>query len=125
MNGELALLQRLFFILIDNAIKYTPENGVVKVSLHSDGDEAVIDVVDTGIGIAPEDVPHVFDRFWRADKARSRNMGGTGLGLSIAKWIVEKSGGTVRVESTVGHGSTFEVRLPKVENGGREVTPKS
>ena len=74
------------------------------MALHSNSDDAVIEVSDAGIGIAPEDLPHVFDRFWRADKVRSRDMGGRGLGLSIAKWIVEKSGGTLRVESLVGHG---------------------
>ena len=116
VNGEAALLERLFFVLIENGINYTPEHGSVSVALRSSADEVVIEVADTGIGIAPEDLPHVFDRFWRADKARSREMGGTGLGLSIAKWIVEKSGGTIRVESTVGHGSKFEVRLPKLRN---------
>jgi two-component system sensor histidine kinase CiaH len=120
VNGETALLQRLFFILIDNAISYTPENGTVNVSLHTNADYALIDVADTGIGIAEEDLPHVFDRFWRADKVRSRDVGGTGLGLSIAKWIVEKSGGTLSVESVVSHGSKFEVRLPKLQNGERE-----
>jgi heavy metal sensor kinase len=113
VRGESALLQRLLFILIDNAVKYTPENGTVNVSLRSTEDYALIGVADTGMGIAAEDLPHVFDRFWRADKVRSRNVGGTGLGLSIAKWIVEKGGGTLRVESVVGQGSKFEVRLPK------------
>ena len=125
VKGEMALLQRLFFILIDNAIKYTPENGTVNVSLHSNADYALIDVADSGIGIAAEDLPHVFDRFWRADKVRSRDMGGTGLGLSIAKWIAETSGGTLCVESVVGHGSKFEVRLPKLQNGEREVASKA
>ena len=121
VNGETALLQRLFFVLIENGIKYTPENGTVSVGLRSNSDDVVIEVADTGIGIAPEDLPHVFDRFWRADKVRSRDMGGTGLGLSIAKWIVEKSGGSIQVESTVGHGSKFEVRLPKLPDSEREV----
>lgn len=114
VNGESSLLQRLFFILIDNAIKYTPDNGSVTISLRTEEGQAAIDVTDTGIGIAPEDLPHVFDRFWRADKVRSRSMGGSGLGLAIAKWIAEKSNGTVRVRSVVGQGSTFEVRLPIV-----------
>lgn len=122
--GEVTLLQRLFFVLIENGIKYTPERGVVSVSLHSNSDYAVVEVADTGIGIAPEDLPHVFDRFWRADKVRSREMGGTGLGLWIAKWIVEKSGGTIRIESVVGHGSKFEVRLPKLQNAEIEAASK-
>ena len=121
VNGESSLLQRLFFILIDNAIKYTPENGSVTVSLRSDNKDILIDVTDTGIGIAPEDLPHVFDRFWRADKVRSRSMGGTGLGLAIAKWIAEKSGGCIYVESVVSQGSKFEVRLPRVPLFEREV----
>jgi signal transduction histidine kinase len=120
VKSETTSLQRLFFILIDNAIKYTPENGAVDVSLHSDADYVVIGVADTGIGISAEELPHVFDRFWRADKVRSRDVGGTGLGLSIAKWIVEKSNGTLGVESVVGHGSKFEVRLPKLKDGERD-----
>jgi len=116
VTGDSALLQRLFLILIDNAIKYTPDKGAVTVSLQSNGDCAQVQVADTGIGISAEDLPHVFDRFWRADKVRSRDMGGTGLGLSIAKWIVEKSGGTIQVESVIGQGSKFEVKLPKSSN---------
>jgi two-component system, OmpR family, heavy metal sensor histidine kinase CusS len=121
VNGEVTLLQRLFFVLIENGIKYTPENGTVSVALRSSSNDVVVEVADIGIGIAPEDLCHVFDRFWRADKVRSRDMGGTGLGLSIAKWIVEKSGGSIQVESAVGHGSKFEVRLPKLPGSEREV----
>ena len=95
------------------------------VALRSSSDDVVIEVADTGIGIAPEDLSHVFDRFWRADKVRSREMGGTGLGLSIAKWIVGKSGGSIQVESAVGRGSKFEVRLPKLQNIEREVASKT
>lgn len=113
VTSDPTLLQRMLFILIENAVKYTPQNGTVTIYLRADADEVIIDVADTGIGIAPEDLPLIFDRFWRADKVRSREMGGTGLGLSIAKWIVEKSGGTIRVESVVGRGSRFEVRLPR------------
>lgn len=113
VTSDPTLLQRMLFILIENAVKYTPENGTVTINLRAHSDEVIIDVSDTGIGIAPEDLPHVFDRFWRADKVRSRELGGTGLGLSIAKWIVEKSGGTIRVESVVRCGSTFEVRFPR------------
>jgi signal transduction histidine kinase len=106
-------MQRMLFILIENAVKYTPENGSVTLDLRASGNDVIVGVTDTGIGIAPEDLPRVFDRFWRADKVRSREMGGTGLGLSIAKSIVEKSGGTIHVESVVGQGSRFEVRLPR------------
>jgi heavy metal sensor kinase len=122
VSGELTQLQRLFFVLIENGIKYTPENGAVSVSVRSSSDDVVIEVADTGIGIAPEDLPHVFDRFWRADKVRSREMGGTGLGLSIAKWIVEKSGGSIQVESVVGRGSKFDVRFPKLPDSKREAS---
>jgi heavy metal sensor kinase len=114
VSGDVALLQRLFFALIDNAIKYTPENGRVNVTLKVVSDCAVIEVADTGIGIAAEDLPHVFDRFWRADKVRSRATGGTGLGLAIAKWIVERTGGNLQVESAVGQGSKFQVRIPRL-----------
>ena len=105
-------LRRAFLILIDNAVKYTPRGGSVKVSLEKSKDCVLVSVSDTGIGIAKTDVPHIFDRFWRADQARSREEGGAGLGLSIAKWIVEMHHGSIAVESEVGKGSTFRVRVP-------------
>ena len=105
-------LRRAFLILIDNAVKYTPRGGSVKVSLEKSKDCVLVSVSDTGIGIAKTDAPHIFDRFWRADKARSREEGGAGLGLSIAKWIVEMHHGSIAVESEVGKGSTFHVRVP-------------
>lgn len=114
--GDDDALRRLFFTLIDNGIKYTPEGGSVTVSLLSHGTEAWVQVADTGAGIAPDDLAHVFDRFWRADKVRSRGAGGTGLGLSIARWIAERHHGTIEVESGVGAGSTFTVRLPLAAN---------
>ena len=98
--------------LVDNAVKYTPENGTVWIKLHVEDKQAVIRIRDTGLGIANEDLPRVFDRFWRADKVRSRDEGGTGLGLAIAKGITERHGGTIGVESEPGQGSTFSVRLP-------------
>ena len=82
------------------------------VRLSAEGDCVVASVEDSGIGIAEEDQPHIFDRFWRADKVRSRGMGGAGLGLSIAKWIVDRHNGTLHVESKPGQGSTFTVRIP-------------
>ncbi|WP_027893951.1 sensor histidine kinase [Calidithermus chliarophilus] len=110
--GDRDHLKQLVLILLDNAIQYTPEGGEVRLSLHAEGEEARLTVSDTGIGIPPEDLPHVFERFYRADPARSRNKGGSGLGLAIAHWIVERHGGAVTVESQVGRGTTVAVRLP-------------
>jgi signal transduction histidine kinase len=98
--------------LIDNAAKYTPAGGSVAIRLEVRNGLAVASVSDTGIGIAKEDLAHIFDRFWRADKARSREQGGSGLGLSIAKWIVEMHRGSVEVKSELGRGSVFYLRFP-------------
>jgi heavy metal sensor kinase len=105
-------LRRALLILLDNAGKYTPEGGSVRVDLSTDNETAKITVSDTGIGIAPADIPHIFDRFWRADKARSRSQAGAGLGLSIAKWIAETHAGSISVESEFGKGSVFSLRVP-------------
>jgi signal transduction histidine kinase len=105
-------LRRALLILIDNAVKYTPTGGSIKVNLEKSKDFALVSVSDTGIGIARADLPHIFDRFWRADKARSREEGGAGLGLSIAKWIVEMHRGSIDVKSDLGKGSTFNLRVP-------------
>ncbi len=108
-------ISQLLLILIDNALKYTPSGGTVKVALETAMGKkpgVVISVADTGIGIESEYQDLVFERFYRADKARSREEGGSGLGLSIAKWIVQAHGGTIRVESVVGKGSTFIVTVP-------------
>jgi two-component system, OmpR family, heavy metal sensor histidine kinase CusS len=112
VHGDRDALRRLFLILIDNAVKYTPAGGSVVVALRVDDATAVGTVHDTGIGIAPDHLPHVFDRFYRADRARSRAAGGAGLGLAIGRWIAEAHGGVISVESTVGQGSRFSVRLP-------------
>lgn len=100
--------------LVDNAIKYTPERGSVTVRWKSEGRMAVIEVQDTGVGIATAHLERIFERFYRVDKARSRDMGGTGLGLSIVKHLTEVFNGDVDVESRPGAGSTFSVRLPLV-----------
>jgi heavy metal sensor kinase len=110
--GDELSVRRLFMALVDNAVKYTPEHGTVWIQLDIEDKQAVIRIRDTGIGISTEDLPRVFDRFWRADKVRSRDEGGTGLGLAIAKGITERHRGTLRVESQLGLGSTFSVRLP-------------
>lgn len=114
VSGDAQALQRLIFILIDNAIKYNVEGGSVRVLAGCADGHAVCTVSDSGIGIAEEDRHHIFDRFWRADKVRSRGEGGAGLGLSIARWIVDRHLGTITVVSAAGHGSTFEVRIPLV-----------
>ena len=98
--------------LLDNAITHTPAGGSVTVSAREAGGALEVAVADTGPGIAPEDLPRLFDRFYRADPSRSRATGGTGLGLTIARRLVEAHGGTIEVESTVGEGSRFTVRLP-------------
>jgi len=110
--GDTHAVYRLFLILLDNAVKYTPPGGQISVSLTSGPDFAVIEVQDTGIGIGAADLPHIFERFYRADRARSRELGGAGLGLSIARWIAEAHGGSIHVQSTLGAGSVFQVRLP-------------
>ena len=105
------LLQRVVFILIDNALKYTLAGGRVDVRVTPADAHVVLAVTDTGIGIAPDDLPRVFDRFWRADTTRSRGAGGVGLGLSIAHDIVRRAGGALDAESTPGVGLTFRVSL--------------
>jgi two-component system phosphate regulon sensor histidine kinase PhoR len=99
--------------LIDNAIKYTPEGGSVRVGCQFRGDAVAVEVVDSGIGIPRDDLPRVFERFYRVDKARSREMGGTGLGLSIVKHLVQSIGGQIAVDSRVGAGSRFTVLFPR------------
>jgi heavy metal sensor kinase len=109
-DGE--ALRRAVLILIDNAAKYTPEGGSISVDLTTTDAFAKLTVSDTGIGIPQADLPHIFDRFWRADKARSRSHGGAGLGLSIAKWIAETHAGSITVDSEVGKGSVFSMHVP-------------
>lgn len=110
--GDSDRLKQLVLNLVDNAIKYTPKGGKVMMSLSKENGRSHLIVSDTGIGIPATDLPHIFDRFYRVDKARTRAQGGSGLGLSIAKWIVEAHGGTIEVESEVGQGTTFSVHLP-------------
>jgi signal transduction histidine kinase len=114
--GDPARLRQVFVNVLDNAIKYTPEGGAVEVRVGRRGAEAVATVRDTGAGIPAEHLPHVFDRFYRVDRARSRAEGGTGLGLAIARSIVEAHGGRIALESTPGRGTACTVTLPP---GGR------
>ncbi len=110
--GDSVRLRQLLLNLIDNAIKYTPENGSVEISLVRDQRFAKIHIKDSGVGIPAEDQVKIFDRFFRVDKARTRDLGGSGLGLSISKWIADIHGGSITVESEVNKGSTFTVTLP-------------
>jgi len=110
--GDKVRLRQLFLNIIDNAIKYTPERGSVFLELQQSNGTAIISIRDTGIGIPKEEIPKIFDRFYRVDKARSRAMGGSGLGLSISKWIADAHGGRIDVQSEPQKGSTFTVYLP-------------
>lgn len=111
-------LRQVLLILLDNAIKYTPAGGKVRVAVRQQGGRAAISVTDTGIGIDPEDQPHIFERFYRSDKARDRDQAGSGLGLAIAKWIVEAHGGEIVTASQPGKGSTFTLLLPAQRRPG-------
>ncbi len=111
VRGSRERLRELLVILVDNAIKYTEPGGRIGVTLHRKGRNAVLTVTDTGHGIPAESLPHIFDRFYRVDKARSRESGGTGLGLAIARQIVEAHGGTIGIQSQVDKGTTVTVEL--------------
>jgi signal transduction histidine kinase len=110
--GDQGQLSRLFANLLQNALYYTPVGGKVKLLLQKQNRSCHVTVEDTGIGIAPEQLPLIFDRFWRADKARSRRAGGTGLGLSIARAIAHRHGGGITVTSELGVGTCFKVSFP-------------
>jgi signal transduction histidine kinase len=111
--GDRHRLSLVLSNLLDNAVKYTPEKGTITISAFSDPEWVRLEVSDTGIGIAAADLPHIFDRFYRVDKARSRASGGSGLGLAIAREIVEGYGGRITVASEPGKGSLFTVWLKK------------
>jgi len=113
--GDRDQLDRVFLNLLDNALKYTPSAGTIEVRLTIDAGQAVVTVADTGEGIASDDLPHIFDRFYRGDPSRSRRAGGAGLGLAIARGIVQQHGGSIEATSTRGQGSTFTVQLPLSE----------
>jgi len=110
--GDEELIKRMVLNLLDNAVKYTPRSGEISVALARQNGEAEIVVHDTGIGIPQAAQQHVFDRFYRVDKTRSRTLGGAGLGLSIVAWIVKAHGGSIHIESLPGKGSRFTVALP-------------
>jgi two-component system, OmpR family, sensor histidine kinase CiaH len=112
VSGDATRLRELVTILLDNAIKYSDPGTAVHIDLKRNADTAELRVVDEGRGIESGALPRIFDRFFRADKARSREMGGTGLGLAIAKWITEAHNGTIAIDSTPGHGTAVTVELP-------------
>ena len=112
VSADRGAVQRLLAILLDNAVKYTPPAGAIELRLEARNDKAIIVVRDTGIGIASEDQTKIFERFYRVDKARSRELGGAGIGLAIADWIVQQHGGSITVQSSIGNGSTFSVEFP-------------
>lgn len=112
IKGDPLQLRQLILNLIENAVKYTPEKGNVAISLEEYEGNALIKISDTGVGIANEDMPHIFDRFYRVDKGRARAEGGTGLGLSICKEIAASHGGRIEVKSEIGKGSMFMVYIP-------------
>jgi signal transduction histidine kinase len=111
IKGESHRLRQLLGNLVDNALKYTPDNGTITLSLFRDNGWACLEVADTGLGIVRDDLPKIFDRFYRGDKSRSRSKGGIGLGLAIVRGIVEQYGGKVTVNSDIGKGSTFTAYL--------------
>ncbi|MRR12869.1 HAMP domain-containing histidine kinase, partial [bacterium] len=111
--GDPDRIEEALGILVDNACKYTPPGGSVSVTTRRHRDRVVVEIADTGVGIPEEDIPSIFDRFYRSDLSRSKETGGFGLGLAIARHIVDASGGSISVRSALGRGTTFEVTLPR------------
>jgi signal transduction histidine kinase len=109
--ADLERVEQILVNLLGNALRYTP-SGLITVRVTSETDKVWIAIIDTGQGIAPEDLPHVFERFWRADRSRDRHSGGTGIGLAISRRLVELQGGRIEVESELGKGSIFRFSLP-------------
>jgi signal transduction histidine kinase len=112
VRGDAGWLERLLLNLVDNAIAFTPAGGRVDVRVSQRAGSGQIDVADTGIGVGPADLPHLFERFYQAEPSRSARGGGIGLGLSLARWIVLRHSGSIDVNSEPGRGSVFTVRLP-------------
>jgi signal transduction histidine kinase len=123
VEGDRTRLQQVIVNLIDNAIKYTQEGGVIDVSVSREGNTAVLEVSDDGPGIPTHALTHVFERFYRADKARSRANGGAGLGLSIVKAICTAHNADVKVSSREGRGSCFRVELPLLDMSANDGIP--
>jgi heavy metal sensor kinase len=116
VKADAIAVDRLLLILLDNAVKYSPDGGRCEIALSQSENHAEITVRDTGAGIPPAELTNIFDRFYRVDRARSKNTGGAGLGLAIARWIAEVHGGTIAAESTFGAGTAFRVQIPVYAN---------
>jgi heavy metal sensor kinase len=112
--ADSSALERLFLTILDNAVKYTPAGGRIEVRAEIAGGKGVIEIEDSGMGISTEELPHIFDRFYRADQARSREIRGSGLGLAIARWIAEMHKGLIEAESKVGEGTRIRIKVPVV-----------
>jgi two-component system sensor histidine kinase BaeS len=110
--GDPARLAQVLDNLLTNALRYTDRGGTVTVAVGNDGDGVTVDISDTGVGIAAEDLPHVFDRFWRADRSRSRATGGSGVGLAVVQRLIAAHGGRIEVDSQAGRGTSFHIWLP-------------
>lgn len=115
LTADQALLKQALRAMMDNSVKYTPPGGTIYLSCRKRGDRVELEVADTGIGISEKDLPHIFDRFYKADEARTRGKGSSGLGLAIVKWIVERHKGDIRVESRPEKGTRFTVSLPNLQ----------
>jgi signal transduction histidine kinase len=116
IQGDEDLLSQVWINLLHNAIKFTPEGGLIRIILKASNDEVSCQISDTGIGIAPKDLIHIFERFYKVDKSRDRALGGNGLGLSLAKKIVELHGGRITPQSELGKGTTFIIYLPRLHS---------
>ena len=114
VNADKNLIKEALRIFLDNSIKYTPSGGTIRLSSYTKNNKAIITIEDTGMGISQEHLPHIFDRFYRTDKSRTRESGGTGLGLSIAKWIIDNHMGTIIVNSKVNIGTKITIELPLI-----------
>jgi two-component system, OmpR family, sensor kinase len=125
INGNSDRLKQLFLNLISNALKFTPDGGKISISLVEHEDLALIEIRDTGVGIPPEALEHIFDRFYQVDTARTHTGGGAGLGLAIAKWIVEAHSGSIRAQSAVGKGTLFTITIPVLDAQSKLKSHKS
>ena len=119
IHADPTRLEEVLYNLLDNAVKFSPENGQIHLRATRLGSDTILSVADNGFGISKEHLPRIFERFYRADKARSRELGGTGLGLAIVKHIAQLHGGRVEAESEVGQGTTIRLILP-VQSGPRD-----